>query len=134
MEKKGKVNTYIVKPESVQQSGNEDPIISPEDKEKQREDEIKEMKHTNRKLIVWIARAIIILGAIFLVALFFVILPISQMGDEYARIWDAIRSWSNAFLGSGRTIGVTILAIIISDVLKKLFPIAIDSIKKATEN
>jgi len=56
------------------------------------------------------------------------------MGEEYDRPWDAVRSWTNAFVNTGSTLGLTVLAIAISDLAKKLYAITKDSIIKEIES
>jgi len=104
-----------------QQQRSDDPITSPGSRTQLYENELLAMKHVNRKLFIFGMRIIIIVLILFLFVLLFVILPVTQMGDEYNNAWDAIRSWSSAFLYSGRTLGMTALAILISDFVKKAY-------------
>ena len=123
----------VIQPQPHSQSKEDkDPVISPE--EKQRENELEGMRHVNKKLIIFGMRILIATSIFFLVILIFVILPISQMGEEYDRPWDAIRSWATAFVNTGSTLGLTILAIVISDLVKNIYAIVKDSIKKEIEN
>jgi len=109
-----------------------DTVISPE--EVRRENELNNMRHVNKKLLIFGMRIFIATSIFFLFTLIFVILPISQMGEVYNRPWDAVRSWTNAFVNTGSTLGLTVLAIVISDLVKKLYAITKDSIIKEIEN
>ena len=62
--------------------------------------------------------AVTVFGIIFFVALFFVILPFSEMelGAESLPEW--LRNYSQAFIAALGSFGVTVLAVIVSELLK----------------
>jgi len=77
----------------------------------------------NRKFFKWAWR----FSIAFLIILFFIILPIREMNLIYFQkqqfsfilVLRFIQEWSRAFVDSARTVGVGILALIVSDTLKR---------------
>ena len=60
------------------------------------------------------------IGFIFL--LFFVILPISEMQSCFNSAWEVVRDYTRAFIVTGRTALIALATIIVSDLLKRLYP------------
>ena len=101
-----------------------------EDPDARREEEMKAIKHSNALLFHrWLPK-FTIFAFVFLSALIFVILPISEMSSEFENVWDVIRNYSSAFLTANRTIGIAIATLVVSNAMKRLY----DYIKDHTKN
>jgi len=117
--------TFITQAPPVRSQSKADPVISPEERQRQREEEWKDQVHRHNMLMRNLRTILLVtfipFGIFVLLAIVFFFLPITQMGDHYYTTWDRMRSWANAFVYPWRSFWLTASAIIISDLLKKLF-------------
>jgi len=100
-------------------------------------DEIEDEKHNFYLLLYGSLKWIFRFGVIFLLLLFFVILPISEMefytqqGARLVRSWIGwIQEWARAFIQTSSTVLIGLATLIVSVVLTKLFEFA----KRKVEN
>jgi len=122
-----KFNINNVDKPNVSSSTKEDPYASATDKEKARIDEWEDAKHTlSLFLYKWVLRGIIVFGIIFLPVLFLVIMPFSeiQLGAQSWSEW--VRNYSTAFVAALGSFGTTVVAIIVSEMLKRAYQLIKD--------
>jgi len=112
-------------------------VISPLEKKltDKHKDEIEKLRHEhelkNKKFFYGFARFSIFIIVVFLIMLFFMILPISQMDfnplrfygytNDRQKMWSRVHEWANAFLATGSSFGMTLAALIVSDLIKKSY-------------
>ena len=90
----------------------------------ERIEDLRRAGHKTKMLAHWIFRLLLIFAVIILLAVFFVILPISEMTlSAYSRLL-SFQRWSIAFLSTAGTAGVALLTVIIADLMKKAFDFA----------
>ena len=86
---------------------------------------IHEKEEAHHKVVLMMYKVlppvIIIFGILFLFALFFVIMPFSAMELDADGWQEWLRDYSNAFISRLGNFGITVVAIIISEILKTLF-------------
>jgi len=92
-----------------------------DDPDSKRKEALKTEEHRTKVLMHWIFRLLLIGMALFLIILFFVILPITEMSLNYGSVWYSFQRWSVAFLSTAGTAGIALLTLTVSVVLKELF-------------
>lgn len=97
-----------------------------EDPNATRKEELNTIKHRN---VMWFYKwqpFVLVGGALFLILLFFVIMPLAEMFPEstmpleYKSFWEIFREWSRAFQVTGRTAFIALTTLVVSDLLKRL--------------
>ena len=94
-----------------------------DDPDAKRKEDIKSAEHRTKLLVHWIFRILIVGGVIFVLALFFFILPLSAMDLAYDNPLLPLQRWAVAFLSTAWTAGIALLTLVITDLMKKLFDI-----------
>jgi len=85
-------------------------------------EEINQLRHRNSVMLYKLSPVLVIMGLLFLVVLFFLILPISEMSLTYNNFfWEGFQEWARAFLQTSRTIGIALATLIVSDLLRKVY-------------
>jgi len=123
MDKKDKLKDIAaIKPEK--------PIDFGDDADSKHKKELDAVKHQNalwlHKTWPWLIKGIMV----FLLLLFFIILPLSEMTLKYSNFWEGARDWSRAFLSTASTAAIALATLFISDLVKRVF----DYIKKERTN
>jgi len=98
------------------------PSITMRDPDAQRDEELKGALHKFRlsmyRILPYI---IIIIGTVILLVIFFVIMPFSEM-ELNAESWpEWLRDYSQAFITALGSFGVTVLAVLVSELLKYVY-------------
>jgi len=106
-------NITAIKPETYKDFGD--------DPDAKRKEQLKSEEHRTKVLVHWIFRILIVSAVIFLLVLFFVILPISEMYFKYYSFWYPFHRWSVAFLSTAGTAVIALLTLAVSDLLKRVF-------------
>ena len=122
-------NIVAVKPEKPDDFGDDPNAKHEESLKNKRSEELKtkrleELDDATHKNTLWIHkvfRVLVISSILFLPVLFFVILPISQMTIDPNSPWKPFQDWSLAFLATSRTAGIALAALIVSDLIKRIF-------------
>ena len=91
------------------------------DPENKRIEELKSAEHTTKMMVHWIFRILIILFVLFVISLFFFLLPMSQIELDETSRWIPMQRWTRAFLNSSGTAGIAILTVIATDLTKRGF-------------
>ena len=92
-----------------------------EDPDAKRKEERADAMH---KFIMWLYGALplfTMLVFIFLLLLFFVILPMSEMTLGYESFSQGFRDWTRAFIATASTAGVTLVTLIVYEIVKRTF-------------
>ena len=100
-----------------------DPIVQEVDEEakRKRDEELDVAKHKNQLALHKYIRPFAAVAVAFLLLLFFGILPISEMRPTHTGAWDIIQDYARAFLSTGRTIGIALATLIVSDLMKRVY-------------
>jgi len=119
MDEQNKFKNIIVnKPKNPKDLGD--------DPDAKRKEELKDADHKNSLWLRKFFRPLVVAMGMFLVVLYFVILPVSVMEFKNYNFWEVFGDWSRAFIITGRTTAIALATLVVSDLLKKLF----DYIKK----
>ena len=97
------------------------PQLPMEDPDAVRTEDMKRLEHITKKVVHIIFRVLIVGLVLFLLALFFLILPITAMTLEPYSRWLPFQRWAVAFLSTAGTAGIALLTVIITDLLKRAF-------------
>ena len=92
------------------------------DPDAQRNEELEDGRHRFRLFVIRkLYYVVVIFGTVFLFALFFVIMPFSEM-ELCAENWQEwVRNYSKAFISALGSFGVTVVAVIVSELLKYMY-------------
>jgi len=101
---------FVERPKEVKDVG-EDPQL-------RRDEELNQTKHRNRVLFHKMLPWGVVFGITFLVALFFVILPLSEMEIGHDSFSSWFQAWAIAFRQTGGTMGIALATLIVSALLK----------------
>ena len=91
-----------------------------DDPDAKRKEQLKDIKHRNS---IWFYRSlpwIIWFFLAFLVILFFIIFPLSEMSLDYNSAMEAIKDYCIVFLSTSKTIGIALATLIVSDIIKRI--------------
>jgi len=88
-----------------------------------------EQKLKSKKIFYVMSMILVVLAPVFLIILFLFVLPISRMEPHivlcryefgfWTRFWTRTSEWASAFLETSSAFGMTLAAIIVSELLKK---------------
>jgi len=102
----------------------ENQLLDPdlEAQEKKRAGEVSDAKHKLKMFMFkWVLKIAIGLGFVVLLIIFFIIMPFSEIDLEAETRVEWIQNYSTAFLQALGSFGVTVLAVLVSELLKLLY-------------
>ena len=109
----------MIDDKSLQNEVEPSSSIHMSDPDAQRDEEWKGERHKIRlALLRKLPYVIIIFGTVFLILLFFVIMPFSEMNLDAGNWQEWLRDYSQAFIAALGSFGVTVLAVLVSELLK----------------
>ena len=92
-----------------------------EDPDNKRIEQLKSAEHTTKMMVHYIFRISIVIFFLFVLALFFFLLPMSQLELSETSRWIRVQKWVRAFISSSSTAGIAILTVIATDLAKRTF-------------